>query len=148
QEVILGPFMKLDLNGNPFAILGGRMQDQADVNETTDTESSDASKEHHANGYIAIEGEFEIQNDTSGDNPTNKVFVTPILLAPSYLFYMELWPEGREADPNSTWQILAVCRSVSPSFMVQGSKPQTFTVSWISTGYYKRPYETNQDNGQ
>lgn len=118
------------------------MSDAADVNETTDTESEWNAKECHQDGYTQIQGEMEVQLDTKAPNPTTKLFIAPLYIASSYPFYMELWPEGRDGPTNSEWQISGVFRNTDPQFVVQGSQPQRIMVAFLSSGPYKRPYET------
>lgn len=144
-NVVLGPDAKVDVGPDliPFRVLGGRIRDTADVNETTDSESPYESKECHPRGLQQLTIELEMQFDTEDADATVGIYIAPFSLAVGNRIPMNIWPEGREVN-NSNWAMPSVVvQSVSPGFMVRGSQPQGGTVSVMTSGYYKRPYENS-----
>lgn len=145
-NVVLGPYAKVDVGPSlvPFRVVTGHISDAADVNETTDSETLWASKEHHPGGYQAAGIELEIQLDTDSPNPTSQLFINTIGLTPGNRIPITIWPEGRGVS-NSNWVFPnVIVRSFTPGFMIRGTQPQGGSLSLISTGYYKRPFETAQ----
>lgn len=146
-NVVLGPDAKVDIGPTfvPFRVVSGRLRDVAHVNETTDSESPNESTECHPRGFQTLMVEFEVQFDTDEDNPTVAMFTNNLSLAPGNRIPMDIWPEGREVN-NSNWGLPnVVIESISPGFMVRGTTPQGGVVTGRTTGYYKRPYEVDQD---
>lgn len=144
-NVVLGPNAKVDIGPSlvPFRVVTGHISDAADVNETTDSETLYASKQHHPGGFQAAGIELEIQLDTDSGAPTTQMFINAIGMTPGNRMPIQIWPEGRGID-NSQWIFPnVIVRSFTPGFMVRGTQPQGGSLSLISTGYYKRPYESN-----
>lgn len=144
--VVLGPTAKVDVGPSlvPFRVVGGRIVDNADVNETTDSESLYEMKEHHARGFQVAVVEFEIQLDTDTPNPTVQAFINAIGMTPGNRIPIQIWPEGRGVS-NSQWYFPnMVVQRGGGGFSSRQSTPQGFSGSLLSSGWYKRPYEATK----
>lgn len=161
-NIVLGPTAKVDMVVGatviPLRVLSGRLQDNADVSESSDSETlatvapssapnsqPQGSKEFHPSGMISVSIELEMQLDLDVVTvPTVQMFQSSsgLSLQPGNRVALNIWPEGR-VGRNSNWQFnQAIVQAVSGAFMVRGSQPQAASVSLRSTGLYKRPYES------
>lgn len=136
----LSPGMKIDINDVPFRVVAGSGDEEADVNQSTDTESQWGQHENASDGYTQMEIAFEAQLDTMVSNPTVNFANSPLYLYPGGWVTVTLWPQGRTIE-NSEWILLIVIRRVGIRYNVSRSAIIGLSIMGVSSGYLKRPFE-------
>lgn len=136
----LSPGMKIDISGVPFRVVGGSGDEEADVNQSTDTESLYGNHENASDGYTQAEVAFEAQLDTMVTNPTVAFAIDPLWIYPGTWVRLQIWPQGRDVD-NSDWLMVIVIRRVVFRFNVSRSAIIGLSIMGVTSGYVKRPYE-------
>lgn len=152
-NVVLGPTAKIDLGYlvaggsasllTPLRVLTGSIDDDMEPTKVTDTDTPNGCDEFFPKVYGHAMVQLSGQLDLDGTNASSLMFMRPLLLVPGRTVQMIIWPQGRNSGVmNSYWKFYRLLLGKGThAFAVQSSLPQRFTITGISSWYYKRPFE-------
>ena len=151
-DVLVGTVAKVDINWRPvttsnnfvpFRVLSGSILDEAELEETTDTDTRFGGREYLSDGYCVAQIQMTIQLDFKPPYPSTWLYAAPYALIPGYIVGLRIWPQGRMGNTLTAWVFTyAIIKSVGTGFTVRGTQPYGGQVSIVSYSRYKRPYET------
>lgn len=154
DNVLLGRIAKVDiywvpglgLSPVPFRVLSGEIADDAEIEETTDTDTENGGREYQSDYYTVATIRLNIQLDFQKPYPSTWLYAPPYALIPGSYIGLTIWPEGRSGPTNSQWLFpFALVKTVLTGFAVRDSAIYGGVISLLSYGRYKRPYEQFDD---